>query len=123
MNNKITIIEGPTPNFELVERQSEQGGPHTWAAGILEGPYLFNTAFTSVRTFNSETLLDRCLAAWEQRKTMYLEYKDRIGLTQQAPIIAARSVSTEEGDMLYLWVRRELDDEDPPEMEEDDLNY
>ncbi len=86
----------------------------------MEGPYLFDTAFTNLRTFDAQKLLDRCQAAWTQKQTMYLEYKDRIGLKQEDPIIAARAVTVEEGDVLLLWVRRELTDSEDEENEDFD---
>lgn len=133
MNNKITIIEGPTPEFQTLSDHNFNDGSLNWVNGILEGPYLYDTAFTNLRTFDAQKLLDRCQAAWTQKQTMYLEYKDRIGLKQEDPIIAARAVTVEEGDVLLLWVRRELSDSEDDENdgfdefddfdENDDLPY
>ena len=111
MNNKITIIEGPTPVFERLSGDSERSEDLSWAVGILEGPFLYDTFLTTLRTFDSNKLLDRCKTTWEARQTMFLEYKDEIGLRKEDPIIAARALTVEEGDMLLLWVRRELDTE------------
>lgn len=111
MNNKITIIEGPTPVFERLSGDPEHKDELNWAVGILEGPFLYDTFLTTLRTFDSNKLLDRCRATWEARQTMFLEYKDEIGLRKEDPIIAARAVTVEEGDTLQLWVRRELDSE------------
>jgi len=115
MNNKITIIEGPTPIFEPVRPNIGFDQTHTWTSGILEGPFLYDMAFTTLRTFNGESLLDRCQNTWDQKQTMFLVYKDRIGLKQQTPIVAARVVKADEGEMLLLWVRRELHQDDQPE--------
>lgn len=111
MNNKITIIEGPTPVFERLSGDSDRSEELSWAVGILEGPFLYDTFLTTLRTFDSNKLLERCKATWEARQTMFLEYKDEIGLRKEDPIIAARAQTVEEGDMLLLWVRRELDSE------------
>ena len=111
MNNKITIIEGPTPVFERLTGDAKHRDELSWAVGILEGPYLYDTFLTTLRTFDSNKLLERCKATWETRQTMFLEYKDEIGLRKEDPIIAARALTVEEGDMLLLWVRRELDSE------------
>ena len=111
MNNKITIIEGPTPVFERLSGDPEHREELSWAVGILEGPFLYDTFLTTLRTFDSNKLLERCKAAWEAKQTMFLEYKDEIGLRKEDPIIAARALTVEEGDMLLLWVRRELDSE------------
>lgn len=108
MNNKITVIEGPTPTFERIEDTQVRGSTNTWTAGILEGPYLFEMAMTSLRTFDSEALIERCTNAWQQNQTMFLEYRDEIGFTRQVTILAARALNLEEGDALQLWVRQEL---------------
>ena len=118
MNNKITIIEGPTPEFQIVSENVFGDGGQSWFSSVLEGPFLYDTALTHLRTFDSQRLLDRCLDTWAAKQTMFLEYKDRIGLLKEDPIIAARALQTEEGDILLLWVRRELSDE-----EEDDQDY
>ena len=119
MNNKITIIEGPTPEFQVVSEDNFNDGSLNWVTGVLEGPFLFETAFTNVRTFDSQKLLERCKDAWSAKQTMYLEYKDRIGLRKEDPIIAARAVTVEDGDMLPLWVRRNLSLEESEEYEDD----
>ena len=115
MDNKITIIEGPTPNFDSVESDFLMG-VNGWTAGLSEGPYLYDTARTTLRTFNGEALIDRCHKAWAKKTTMFLEYRDPIGLKKEVPIIAARTVDSDQGDLLILWVRT-----DPEEFEEDDL--
>ncbi len=122
MNNKITVIEGPTPEFQALSDHNFSDGSLNWVDGILEGPYLFDTAFTNLRTFDAQKLLDRCQAAWSQKQTMYLEYKDSIGLKQEDPIIAARAIKLEEGDMLLLWVRKEISDQDDDETDDFDEN-
>ena len=109
MNNKITIIEGPTPVFERLSGDSEHREELNWAVGILEGPYLYDTFLTTLRTFDSNKLLERGKTAWEARQTMFLEYKEEVGFRKEDPIIAARALTVEEGDMLLLWVRREID--------------
>ncbi len=111
MDNKITIIEGPTPAFEPIDDNYVHGSASTWTAGILEGPYLYDMAMTTLRTFNSQSLMDRCSNAWKNKQTMFLEYRDRIGLTRQTPILAARALQSEEGEMLLLWVRQDLQEE------------
>jgi len=119
MDNKITIIEGPTPNFDSVETDFIMG-INGWTAGLSEGPYLYDTARTTLRTFNGEALLERCHTAWAHKVTMYLEYRDMIGMKKEVPIVAARSVDSENGGLLILWVRR-----DPEEFEEieDDIDF
>lgn len=116
MDNKITIIEGPTPNFDSVETDFIMG-VNGWTAGLSEGPYLYDTAITTLRTFNGEALLERCHKAWAHKATMFLEYRDPIGMKKEVPIVAARAVDGDGGDLLVLWVRR-----DPEEGEEADID-
>ncbi len=116
MNNKITIIEGPTPNFDSVEADFLMG-VNGWTAGLSEGPYLYDTYRTTLRTFDGAALVDRCHNAWACKATMYLEYRDPIGMKKEVPIVAAQAIDSEKGDMLVLWVRK-----DPEEDEEEDFN-
>lgn len=104
-DEKITIIEGPTPTFELVN--------DVWANGIIEGPKIGNVAVTRLRTFNGDALVERCYKAWNNREPINLEFKDSNGLTMEVPIVAARSADGNEGQLLLLWVR----------LPEDDLEY
>ena len=116
MDNKITIIEGPTPNFDSVETDFVIG-INGWTAGLSEGPYLYDTARTTLRTFNGQALLERCHKAWAHNATMFLEYRDPIGMKKEVPIVAARSINAEDGELLVLWIRR-----DPDESEEADFD-
>ncbi len=102
IEDKITIIEGPPPTFEAVSEG--------WVLGLAEGPSLSDIALTQLRTFNGPALVERCHRAWRHQHTIYLEFKSEDGLKQQAPIVAARHVRAEEGDMLFLWVRLASDE-------------
>jgi hypothetical protein len=120
MEDKITIIEGPPPTFEEVEE--------SWALGLNESPYLADIAVTRLRTFNGPALVERCHRAWRNQQAIHLEYRESDGLEQRAPIVAARYIETEDGDMLILWVRItnedaeiELDYEDDSD-DEDELD-
>ncbi len=97
MQEKITIIEGPSPTFEIVDEG--------WSTGVLEGPTLYGVALTHLRTFNGRELVERCHRAWSKQDSIQLEYRDEDGLTKEAPIVAARAAETAEGEMLMLWVR------------------
>ncbi len=125
---KITIIEGPPPTFELVAE------PLLY--GLTEGPVPTQVALCRVRTFNGPALVERCYRAWRAGQTIRLEYRTEEGLTRQAPIIAVRWVELPEGDALLLWVRLrddeievELDyfDEDEDDFDdgdfEDDVDF
>lgn len=114
MDDKITIIEGPTPTFESV-----QG---TWALSLNESPLLYDTVLTHLRTFNGEELVERCHRAWRDKSAMVLEYRNEIGLEQRAPILAARSLRSEDGQVLVLWIRREMEENVVDQDEEDSDN-
>ncbi len=98
MENKITIIEGPTPEFEDIL--------DGWAMGLNESPLLYDTIFTQVRTLNGPALVERCHKAWKSNSSIYLHFKDRMGVEEKVPIIAIRSVDADEGQVLLLWIRQ-----------------
>lgn len=123
-DQKITIIEGPTPTFEVVH--------DTWANGIVDGSTLANVAITRLRTANGPALVERCYRAWSRRDPINLEFRSTDGLTQEVPIVAARAAETDEGDMLLLWVRLAdqdlvvdfvIDDEGEDDLEDFDLDF
>jgi hypothetical protein len=102
MDDKITIIEGPPPTFEAVAEG--------WVQGLNESPSLADIAITRLRTFNGAALVERCHRAWRNQQNINLEFRSEDGLEHQAPIVAARYVELEEGQLLLLWVR--ITDED-----------
>ena len=102
MEDRITIIEGPTPIFEPV-----QDG---WALGLNESRAFSFTALTRLRTFNGPALVERCHRRWHKREPIHLHYRDDVGLEQTAPILAARSVETDDGQVLLLWLHIERED-------------
>ncbi|MEX2160656.1 MAG: hypothetical protein WD751_01975 [Anaerolineales bacterium] len=97
MEEKITIIEGPSPTFEVVD--------DGWSTGVMEGPSLYGVALTHLRTFNGRELVERCHRAWTKQESINLEYRDEEGGPKEAPILAARNAETDEGEVLMLWVR------------------
>ena len=97
MEDKITIIEGPPPTFEMVQEG--------WVQGLNESPNLADIAITRLRTFNGPALVERCHRAWRNQQTIHLEFRTAEGLEHQAPIVAARYVDLDEGQLLLLWVR------------------
>lgn len=96
MEDKITIIEGPPPTFELVD--------DGWATGVLEGPSLYNVAMTQLRTFNGGQLVERCYRAWKRQESIQLQYRSEDGDNKEANIVAARATETDDGQVLMLWV-------------------
>jgi hypothetical protein len=116
MDDKITIIEGPTPVFEPV-----QDG---WALGLNETNSFSITALARLRTFNGPALVERCYKRWKQQQPIILHYKDELGLEATAPILAARSVETDDGQVLLLWLHIERDEADmEDEIDEDDEEW
>ena len=120
MDEKITIIEGPPPTFEIVD--------DGWSSGVLEGPTLYNVAITQLRTFNGGELVERCYRAWKQREGIQLEYRSGDGSLKEAPIVAARTGELDNGEVLILWVRLPdeeielaIDLDDDPDDDGDDF--
>jgi hypothetical protein len=113
MDDKITIIEGPPPIFEAVM--------DGWALGMNDSPVIFDTAITRLRTFNSAALVERCHRTWHNQSAMYLHYRNNLGLEERVPILAARAIENPDGQMLLLWVRRLVrEEEDEVEGPEED---
>ena len=111
MDEKITIIEGPPPTFEAAN--------DSWVTGLLETPALSDIMVTRLRTFNGPALVERCHGAWRNRNNIYLEYRSSDGLEEHAPIVAARTLDVDEGQVLLLWLRMR-DDEVELELGYDD---
>jgi len=97
LEDKITIIEGPPPVFEPIE--------DGWALGLTEGPFLFGMSLTQLRTFNGPELVERCHRIWKENGIIHLHYRNEMGIEEKVPILAARSIDTEEGQVLLLWTR------------------
>jgi len=95
-DDRITIIEGPPPVFEQVR--------DGWALGLNESPHLSFTLMTRLRTFNGPALVERCYRAWNRKDPIRLHYRNDMGLEETAPILAVRSVKTDEGHLLLLWI-------------------
>jgi len=102
MTEKITIIEGPTPEFREVNA--------LWIHGVAESPGQYDTYYTELRAFDGVSLVDRCSATWERNESIVLEYRTETGLTDEITIIAAHFEDTGEGDLLQLWVRQPRED-------------
>jgi len=103
MEDKITIIEGPPPVFEIID--------DGWALGLNESPANCDMVLTRLRTFNGPGLVERCHRAWHQQEPIYLHYRNEMGLEQKVPILAARASEVDEGQILYLWIRFAVDDD------------
>jgi hypothetical protein len=110
---KITIIEGPPPTFELVN--------DPWLLGLTESTLPNHVALCRLRSFNAPELVERCHRAWRNAQTIRLEYRTEEGLTNEAPIVAVRWLETLDGQILLVWVRLE-EDEIEFEIDLDDLD-
>jgi hypothetical protein len=97
MDEKITIIEGPPPNFEDIREG--------WPLGLNESPSLHKLAMTRLRTFNGPALVERCYRAWRKHQNIQLEFRAADGLIHKTPIVASRSLELDEGQLIFLWVR------------------
>ena len=97
MDDKITIIEGPPPIFEDVHEG--------WPLGLNESPSLHKLALTRLRTFNGPALVERCYQNWHNRHTIHLEFRATDGLVHKTPIVASRTTETDDGQVIFLWVR------------------
>ena len=66
MDDKITIIECPTPTFESIS--------DLWVHGLAEGTNQADVFLTHLRTFNGSSLVERCHRAWRENNHISLEY-------------------------------------------------
>ncbi len=96
---KITIVEGPPPVFEPAGDQ--------WVAALSEGPALRQTARCILRTFDGQSLVERCQNAWRENRAVFLDYREPDGLRKEALILAARRDEITEGQLLQLWIQLE----------------
>jgi hypothetical protein len=93
---KITIIEGPPPEFMLAQ--------DVWSMSMWEGTRPRSVGVCQMRTFNAGTLMERCQRAWGEGRPVQLDFPEMDGLRQKVEILAAKPGRAEEGDLLYLWV-------------------
>ena len=110
----ITIIEGPTPEFH----QTADFSIHS----ILEGPVDAINTFTEMRTGNGEDIRERCQRAWKEGRPVKLDFPDGMGLRKEVDVVGMRLKEVDEGTVLQLWVRQEMDYVNP-EDDEDDLSF
>jgi hypothetical protein len=93
---KITIIEGPPPEFMLAQ--------DVWSMSMWEGTLPRSVGVCQMRTFNAGSLMERCQRAWGEGRPVLLDFPQMDGLRQKVEILAAKPGRVEEGDLLYLWV-------------------
>lgn len=114
MDDRITIIEGPPPVFESTD--------DAWAVSLSEGVQYFGTSLTRLRTFNGPALVERCHRAWAKKLPIFLHYRNRLGMEEKAPILAARTAEVDGGQVLYLWIRRPQSEDEEDDSGDDSLD-
>ena len=108
----ITIIEGPTPEF--------QPTPQRWLQSIHEGPDDRHTALCQLRTISGEDIMERCQDAWHEGRLVKLDFPDQLRMRKQVDVVAMRLDEKEEGMVLLLWVSLPFESEEEEAFVEDD---
>lgn len=108
----ITIIEGPTPDF--------QPTPQRWIQSLYEGPEDRVTALCQLRTMTGKDIMERSLNAWQEGRVVKLDFPDRLRMRQQVDVVAMRLQDLEEGMILLLWVSLPAEYEEEEAFDEDD---
>ena len=98
----ITIVEGPPPDFQVAREW--------WPMSLWEGSAPQAVAMTQMRTFDGASMIERCLRAWNESRPVMLDFPQLDGLRRQAQVLAARTASVDEGDVLNLWVALPVDE-------------
>ena len=104
----ITIVEGPPPEFAAVRRD--------WTASLAEGQTGSLVATCEMRTFDGQSLVARCVRAWDDGHPARLDYPVELSASSppggraEVEIVAACWEQVEEGQKLVLWVK--VDDVD-----------
>lgn len=97
---------------------------------MWEGTLPRSIGVCQMRTFNANSLMERCQRAWGEGRSVLLDFPQMDGLRQKVEILAAKPGHVEEGDLLHLWVavpsgfitqREDLNDDafDDEESEDD----
>ena len=112
----ITIIEGPTPEFQTT--------PEFSIHSILEGPQDAFTAYCELRTANGEAIRQRCRNAWKEKRPVRLDFPDEMRMRKELDVVGLRLNDLDEGMVLQLWVRHPIitEAEEDEELEDDDFD-
>lgn len=110
----ITIVEGPPPTFQLSHE--------FWPASLWEGQIPQAVALVQMRTLNGPAMIERCMRAWGESRSVMLDFPEMDGLRRKVEVLAARVTKVEEGDVLNLWVALPADEvtEEPEDLEAGD---
>jgi hypothetical protein len=77
-------------------------------------------AICELRTNTGEEIMDRCAAAWREGRPVRLDFPDELRMRQQVDIVAMRLRHADQGNVLVLWIKDELDEEMIEALEEDE---
>ena len=110
----ITIIEGPPPEFMLAQ--------DVWSTSVWEGQMPRAVGVCQMRTFNAQSLMDRCRRAWAEGRPVHLDFPQMDGLRQEVEVLAAKPGHVEEGDLIHLWVAVPREAALIEEEDEDDIS-
>ena len=111
----ITILEGPTPEF--------QATPYMWLQSVYEGPVDAAVAQCELRTMNGQDIMERCEQAWREGRPVLLDFPDDLRMRQEVDVVGMRLREVDEGTVLLLWVRWPLDEDDEDEEDEEEEGY
>ena len=112
----ITIVEGPTPEFSP--------SSYLWFQSVYDGPEDADVLLCELRTLNGESIVERCRAAWQEGRSVKLDFPDYMRMRKQLAVVAMRLQDMEEGPLLMLWVRQLVDEnlEEEHDDGEDDFS-
>jgi hypothetical protein len=115
----ITIVEGQTPDF--------RNPNFMLTMSVLEGPTGGDVAMCELRTMKGEGILSRCQNAWREGRAVKLDFPDDMMSRRQIDVVAMRLHEVSEGQLLSLWVRQALNEDEEIEEGfddgEDDYGY
>lgn len=107
----ITILEGPTPEF--------QSHIQLWNWGIYQGPQEADIGMCELRTNNGPDIRERCKAAWDEGRPVQLDFPDELRMRQQVDVVAMQLYERDEGMVLKLWVHLPIDEEEASMLDSD----
>lgn len=111
----ITIIEGPTPEFHRTADFSIHS--------VLEGSVDAINTYTEMRTGNGVAIRDRCTQAWKEGRSVRLDFPDEMRLRKELSVVGLRLKEIDEGTVLQLWVRQEVEYDHHEDEDDDDDDY
>ena len=108
----ITILEGPTPEF--------QSHVQLWNWGIYQGMQESDIGLCELRTNNGADIRARCRQAWDEGRKVQLDFPDELRMRQKVDVVSLRLDERDEGMVLKLWVYLPFDEDDLSQLDFDD---